>query len=481
MKKTVIITLIACLTIVGLTSPVRAQPVPEMVTIDEARTVAQNWIALIIQREGSWGGSETAELDKVQEFKRGERVLGYFGAVKPQGFIVISLRKELAPVKAHSAVGDLDPESDEGMADLIKGGMERTLDAIEAQLGPLESVRTEDLENILEIDYRQSWGELGVDVATFRQLLSSDAIRMNYGGGDPPLLSSAWHQGPPYNDDCPLMGCGNSNGRAVVGCVATAGAQIMYYWAWPPVPYDWPNMRDTVTTSSPQAQIDAVAELNYNVGVAVEMDYGCSGSGADTDDMVDVYMLHLYATNVNVVDRDDFSYAEWINRIKSDLNVNRPLQYRIPGHSIVIDGWRENGGGTEFHINYGWGGTNTAWYTLNTIPGTGDPDEEYMVEDIFPAPVFWGSVSGTYPLESFSFRYFDRDTTGDSATFESGQNLQFLPGITVTCTSTTGGSIRFEGTSTDHTVLFTRGDTSQGILISEGVVKLRQGGSIKFP
>jgi hypothetical protein len=552
MKKPIIITLIACLAIVGLASPVRAQSVAEMVTRDEARTVAQNWITLIIQKKGDWGGSETAEVEEIQEFKRGERVLGYFCSVKPQGFIVISLRKQLAPVKAYSAISNLDPRSDEGLADVIKGGMERVLNAIERQIGPMESVRSQDLENILEINYHQSWEELGGDAAAFKQQLGSGVIAMDYQAGTP-LLSSNWDQGDPYNALCPTGNTGCTNccpGQPQpcnptlptnVGCTATAGAQIMKYWGWPPSgsveshsfiwdgddscggnvgggtlsatisdPYDWRNMADDYVwdpwqnrwedeNGDPltQAHLDAVAELCYEVGVVVGTDYGVCASGASTSNMEGVYEnYYRYSTSVNVIYRDDVDSAvEWFNRIKSDLNVNRPLQYAVPGHSMVVDGWEEAGSTPirQYHMNYGWAGwvppgdpdwagliNSNAWYALDALPGS-NPDEEYMVEDIYPAPLLWGSLSGTYVRLAFPYRYFDRDTTGDSATFESGQNLQFLPDITVTCTSITGGSIRFEGSTSLHTRLFTRGDRSQGIRIRNGTIKLNQHGSIKFP
>ncbi|UCE59889.1 MAG: C10 family peptidase [Phycisphaerales bacterium] len=47
-----------------------------------------------------------------------------------------------------------------------------------------------------------------------------------------------WGQGSPYNDQCPgLPGPPYepppNDGRSKVGCVATAMAQIMYYWKWP--------------------------------------------------------------------------------------------------------------------------------------------------------------------------------------------------------------------------------------------------------
>ena len=74
MKKFMLTILIACLGTMVLISPVRAQ----MATTDEALTVANNWIMLIIQKKGSWGGYADAYVDAIQEFKRGKRVLGYF-------------------------------------------------------------------------------------------------------------------------------------------------------------------------------------------------------------------------------------------------------------------------------------------------------------------------------------------------------------------------------------------------------------------
>ena len=43
-----------------------------------------------------------------------------------------------------------------------------------------------------------------------------------------PLVTAHWHQSGPYNNLCPFLK-GTTN-RAVTGCVATAGAQIIYYY-----------------------------------------------------------------------------------------------------------------------------------------------------------------------------------------------------------------------------------------------------------
>ncbi|MCK5640381.1 MAG: C10 family peptidase [Gammaproteobacteria bacterium] len=488
MKKWSITILIACLAISVLASPVQA----EMATMDEAQTVANNWVTLIIEKKGNWGGSETAEVEEIQEFKRGERVIGYFCRVKPKGFVVVSLHKELAPVKAYSATCDLDPESEEGMADLIKGGMEQVLDWTEQLVGPIESARAEDMDSILEINYRQAWEELEGNVEIFKDRLESSEVEMDYQGGDV-LLTSSWRQGDPYNRQCPSPPSGDdcTASRCSVGCVATCGAQTMRYWNWPPT-YDWSNMPDILTTSSPQAQIDAVAELCHEVGVKVDMDYcgsdGCASGACFAscigEDLLDAFEDYFrYSDDADDYDRDDYTAVGWFNLIKKQLNLNRPVPYRVEGHDIVCDGWQEVYiGGVftrQYHMNYGWADNHNMWWTLDALY-LGGKDEEEMLVRIKPAPSLGSWLSGSKSPPSFPYRYFDRDATGHDATFGAGHYLQFLPGITVKCTSPDGGKIQFIGWSTDNTYLFTRGDQSKGIRIHSGHINLFNQGSIKF-
>ena len=466
-----------------------SQATLQSVTPQQALEVATNWVALIVRLKGGWGNSPTPEVGDIRPFKRGERLLGYWAPVKPSGFVVVSLWVGLEPVKAYSEVSDLEPVLDVGMTDLIKGGLERVLNAVEQRLGSLAAARPADLSGILEIDYTPAWQELSGEPGAFAKALQAGGGVMNYHAGQV-LLTSTWHQNPPYNNQCPWMNCSNANGRAIVGCVATAGAQLMRYWNWPPYgvgspysdSYDWPNMRDGVTTSSPQAQIDAVAELSYEVGLAVGMSYGCGASSANTYDMEDVYEDHFrYATVATRRDRDDYSAVDWFNRIKAQLNANRPVQYRIPGHSIVGDGWQEIGSTPtrQYHMNYGWGGSSNAWYTLDALQG-GDPDEEYMIEDIRPAQALGNFLSGLYALQAFPYRYFDLDAYGNNVTFDSGQYLQFLPGIRFTSYAG-GGAIQINGASGLNTRLFTRGNIANGVRIYSGAIRMTNGGGIRLP
>jgi hypothetical protein len=482
--------LIALLVAVGLTMPTRA----DRASIDEALTVANNWINLIIQKKGSWGDANTAYVEDIQEFKRGQRTLGYFCHVKPVGHIVLSLHKQLAPVKAYSATCNLDPESEVGIAELLKDCMERIHNRINEWATRMNASPDKVMADILEINYRGSWDGLNVDVVSFQQELDSEVEPMNYQSGQV-LLTSSWHQGDPYNRTCPAPPGGDdcTAAHCLVGCVATAGAQIMRYWNWPPYGvdppyddyYDWANMPDRATANSSTAENNAVAELCREVGQAVEMDYcggdGCQ-SGAYTYDMNDVYKDHYrYSTACARQNREDYTPANWFSLIQSELNANRPLQYRILGHSIVCDGWQIVGIPKQYHMNYGWDNFRNTWYTLDGLyqPSYGDPDDEYLLENIYPDKSLHSSISGTYPRDaSFYYRYFNVDATGTSTTFDGGQYLQFLPGITVSCT---GGSIRFNGSASYITRLFSRGDRTKGArLYGGGTIKLNRYGTIRF-
>ena len=106
MKWKFLIIFIILLANLALILPIRA----ETATIDEARQIANNWITLIIDTKGDWGGSSQATVIDVYEFMDGKRTLGYFCEVSPKGFILVPIRKELAPVKAYSAennIGDV--------------------------------------------------------------------------------------------------------------------------------------------------------------------------------------------------------------------------------------------------------------------------------------------------------------------------------------------------------------------------------------
>ena len=502
MKRYIVI--LIAIALAALVSPAHVSA--QTVTLEEARTVAANWITMIIHYAGDWGGSQSATVREVEELRRDDRLLGYWFHIEPQGHIVVSLLKGLAPVRAYSATWDGDPSCDEDIVDIVKSGMVIAHAFIEDRIGPVETAIPEAIESIAEFSYRDTWELLNRSPKGFVQELQLNSRLKNYEQYQI-LLATNWGQSSPYNLFCPEDADCTSphyDGRCATGCTATAAAQIMKYWCWPPYGtehpfhdhYGWDLMPDAISGDSPQVQIDAVANLCREVGHACLMSY-CGnddcGSGAFPEDMVDAYEDYFrYNPDLHMRYKDDHGNAEWFELIKEQLNVNRPLQYGITGHSVVVDGYQHVMNIRMYHINYGWGGAvgsescwdpyrdtgSNTWFTVYNLPCAVDDD---MIAGIQP-DVFLGAVLGPFygNNPSFPYRYVDVDATGTDVTFSAGQLIQFLPGIIIRGIGTSGAAIKIFGTPTLHTRLFTRGDLPKGVRIENGGIALYGEGAVKL-
>ncbi len=206
-----------------------------------------------------------------------------------------------------------------------------------------------------------------------------------------PMVETHWNQNAPYNDMTPEV-----NGQhSVTGCVATALSQIMNYHQWPPkgqgsnsyewnnqtisldfstVTFDWDNMLDNYTSSATAAQKQAVAQLMYACGVAVNMDYSPQESGAQTNILAEVmYKYFNYDKSVIVLNRDFYNLYDWETIVYDQLQNYGPVQYSgvssEGGHSFVCDGYSSDG---YFHINWGWGGMSDGYFLLTAL----DPETQ---------------------------------------------------------------------------------------------------------
>ena len=229
-----------------------------------------------------------------------------------------------------------------------------------------------------------------------------------------PLLGKIeWGQSTPYNNSCPIDTYDNT--RCVTGCVATAAAQIMCYWQWPVTgtgsrsyqwtnqqnktkktltfnygntSFDWDNMLPSYKEDYTTEQADAVAQLMYACGVAVDMKYGGSstaGSASVTDNMAPAmvnYFRYQYEDDLGssynqTLDNNDIysgttTYAEmYKGYFNDDLENGRPIlmsgSSAKGGHAFVCDGRDAD---NYFHINWGWLGASNCYTPLTAIrPG----------------------------------------------------------------------------------------------------------------
>jgi len=453
----------------------------ETVTTAEARQIAENWTTQIIYYTGEWNGHTDVHVVNVQPFRTDDRLLGYYCKVEPSGYVIVSAVKGLVPVKVYSTTSSLDIQATEGPAALFKFQMERVIREVELQVGPVASITIEEVAPILANRQTERYELLTKASDDFLREISNDVAKRDY-IEEEILLSSHWHQGHPYNSQVPDASADCSADKCAVGCTATAGAQIMRYWSWPPG-WDWDEMPDFIDTSSSLQSIHEVAHLCSSVGVAAAMDYCSNGceSGAFMIDMENAFEEWHYA-DCSIADRIDYSQEEWWQMAKAYVSANEPIEYEIRKHMIVLDGWREwyHGSYTpEYHMNYGWDSDDDAWYEIDKLLQVADGanwEEEKMLKNIHPGVSLHTTVSGILYKMPFPYRYVNRDCTGAAADFHPGQFVQFLPGVTLVCTRTW---MRFAGEPDNQTYLYTP-VPERGIRIDNGAMKFYPGAGIRF-
>lgn len=381
--------------------------------------------------------------------------LAYIFPLKPRGYVVVSAQRGLPPVIAHSYTSDFDwtedPENhlltllrmdltsrgealasapevrargvseyQEAWDELASGAAltpqgsddsvgvmavsdEEQLDEEEVPLEPeSESEETapiplppEGEDSLLEpltaeaTGVDEGYGSLGVRAQNSQPVLSRDA-----GGGlvlIPRLMpltpAIPWHQKDPYNEHCPV----HNGKKTVVGCAATAAAQIMNYWQYPShvsfYPEDtyytktlgikvdatkanFPNV--TYNSKDPQVEIETRAKLSYMAGVAHKMDYGPELSLA--------YLRPQAWDKLGFPGTKDLGISQWSTaQIIEEICAGRPVVLAVgnkdESHAIVVDGYDE--ANKTFNMNFGWedGSINT-WYELPSsnkkLPGSYD-------------------------------------------------------------------------------------------------------------
>ena len=207
-----------------------------------------------------------------------------------------------------------------------------------------------------------------------------------------PLITAKWNQGTPYNYMCPDGSYKdwdeegyNVDNRCVTGCVATAMAQVMYYWQWPKTcptldsyttsghtikalpatTFDYDKMTDTYKYKETGEAADEVAKLMRYCGQAVQMKYTPSSSGANLTSRT-LSTVFQYSKNVRFLSRDGYTTTQWEAIVYDELAAKRPVLYsgstETSGHQFIIDGYDGNG---LFHINWGWGGSPDSYYVLS--------------------------------------------------------------------------------------------------------------------
>ncbi|WP_136468072.1 C10 family peptidase [Flagellimonas onchidii] len=321
------------------------------------------------------------EIKEAYVVSQGDEPAFYIILFEPNGFAFISATVKEEPVIAFSESAEFD-------FDNLPIGLNQWIDF---QKQRIISIKNSDIEVPQELldEWDRYLGHPDFDPETGDDPVDNPN-EGNYHIVKGPLMQTTWGQGCGYNNlinsNCNSGGACN---RPWTGCVATAMAQIIRYYEYPNN-YDYSIMLDKVEFADRNTTgANEISKLMRDVGNAVDMDYGCGGSGADTEDEVASsfkndfgYSSATYHNNYN-----GSTKYEWV---KSEINADRPVIFRggeqkhwggvIPyyadGHAWVCDGYMSTGfngsSHLKFHMNWGWNDAHDGWYSFNNFNPNGN-------------------------------------------------------------------------------------------------------------
>ena len=260
------------------------------------------------------------------------------------GFVIIAGDDAVTPVLGYTSTGSFDAENlPDGLKDLLKS-------------------------------YERQIAALG-DSYQANQTATRAAFT-----GEKLLNTAKWNQNDPFNKYTP--------NNYPTGCVATAGAIVMKHHGYPAKgtgshsytwngktvsasfehTYDWANMPAEYDGTN-DAAFDGVARLMADLGVAVEMKYNKTGSGAYIGDLVTALQKYYgYSKLSHLMAIEDVGAEAWNGRLRDEIDANRPVLYAASdpargGHAFVIDGYKDE----SFSVNWGWGGYCDGFYKIGAL------------------------------------------------------------------------------------------------------------------
>ena len=350
--------------------------------------------------------SQSITLEKV-ESKDAQPLLYIFNFDK--GFVAVAGDKNSQPILAYSETSRYDAQNPTAPAQMW----------LDYYAGQIASIKEQKYSSP---DSQRAWDELLNGKKTF------DVTPIVA-----PLMTSRWGQESKYNFYCPT-GLGGPNGHAVTGCVATAMAQLIYYFRFPEMgvgsySYEHPDY-GTISADFSAAHYDydamcdepaqintAISLLNFHCGVAVDMNYGPDGSGMWNHSAARALRNYFkFAPETEYLFRDSTN-INWDSTIVSHLQRNIPMYYAgwsdtlyVTGHGFIVDGYAQPDS-CYFHFNFGWEGSMDGYYYTRALnPGSNfNLLQELIINAVpdgeqyeYPTPVTQGETAFLHGVGSFT-------------------------------------------------------------------------------
>lgn len=417
----------------------------QFVPLNSAKQIAEQFLQTQVDYvEHALGEGISNNISRSTNMQQSEVQPAIYVFAADSQWAVVSADERTLPILAYSTEGPFPSLSEmaPAMLDLLDG-YQLQIQVLREQGGTNSAIQSDD-------QHKKSASSLPSHVSPLLEG-DRDANRWKQkdNNGSNPFSTHT------YNKFCPVC---NSNQHATVGCVALAMSQILWRWKWPAAAhvtnysegyllreYDWTMMPSKITNSTPLAEVNMLAHLLADVGHALNMQYGCEGSGAQVEDVSAAFSSFSMHSDP-ALSRSNYSDSDWKNILKTQLAQNCPILYFSGSidnyaHCFVVDGYDILG---RFHVNLGHG-DQAAYFKLDNIhESNGGPSIVWNVNhkaicNIYPntwecLPFYLNKEFWSLPLYD-SFQYPGGITVynaiverGGTKNVSSGEYVRILPG-----------------------------------------------------
>lgn len=363
MKKSFLLVLICCLFGFAMAS--------NGVPVQDAKKVSANYLAALNPEKGI---SESDLYLQRTVCDEENTPLYYVFGIHKGGFVMVSAMESVSPVLSYSFENEYNKDVHIYAENVYTA-------ALKDAKGTVNEAAAKQWEH-----YRNATVTRGV-VGTF---VTAEVA---------PLTTCTWNQGRFYNNHCPIQPDASQSQHQLdcdahvpAGCVATAMSMVMDYYRYPeygvggvsyqPIHYtvNSANVITDTTVYPRQTQsfnvkhdynlmtdnlVDyngEVAKLMWHNGLSVLMDYGPTGSGAQSSAALESMKNNWgYNRTAQQIVRNTGNYTSsevWIADLRIELDSLRPIYYSASddhgGHAFVLDGYQVvNTVNASTHYTYG--------------------------------------------------------------------------------------------------------------------------------
>jgi len=188
---------------------------------EEVVQAVQTWVRYVTA-----DAKPDAVIERMVPYTKDGQILAYVAYIAGGGYCLCGQDDLVVPVYLYSPEGTFHPD-DPGCQFILAEIAARTQALVKATGMERSAFLEQEAQTFQQRE--RMWQDLiagSVPLQTAQKSTSSsEPVKMELS------LTVHWHQGHPYNDQCPFLS--SPGERTLVGCQSTAFSQIMSYWRWP--------------------------------------------------------------------------------------------------------------------------------------------------------------------------------------------------------------------------------------------------------